>query len=77
MTAIEEYKEEEDLSRDEAFSKFLKPIKWGWDWPIRARWKQVTKRRKQVKRLMPFLTEEEKAMANDWLEREQHSELWD
>jgi hypothetical protein len=66
-----------DKSRKEALGELLSPITWSLSSSICCRQQHVTDRRKTVLAIYPFLTIEEKFLANKWLREEKHRELWE
>lgn len=64
-------------SREDALKELLKPIKWSWSSSIYARQNLVSKRHAAVDNVYPFLTDEEKQLADAWFEKESYSGLWD
>lgn len=68
---------EKELTRNEALNNLLKPIIWDWSSSVKYRKWLVTMRRDAVKLIYPFLTTEEKYLANKWLMEESYHELWD
>ncbi len=63
-------------SRESAFKKIFEPIKWPMSSSIEYRKNLVTERRKCVNLVYPFLTDEEKKIADQWLIDERHEGLW-
>lgn len=65
------------MDRKEALKELLQPITWNWSSSIAFRQILVTKKRLAVKNAYPFLTDDEKKLADKWLEEEKHDGLWD
>lgn len=63
--------------RDELLDKLLEPIIWSYSTSIRYRQDLVVKRRSEVRLVYPFLTEDEKARAKEWLRKERYEGLWE
>ena len=63
--------------RTTALMQLLKPIKWAWSSSIETRKYIVNEARDKVRTVLPFLNEDETALALEWLDREKHTELWD
>jgi len=63
--------------RKEALDQLLKPILWDWSSSIQARKNLVIARHNAIAQVIPFLTDDEVAQAQDWCKREAHSGLWD
>ena len=64
-------------TRESALATLLEPIKLDWSSGIRARQALVISRRAHVKAAYPFMTDEEKAKADEWFKNESHEGLWD
>jgi hypothetical protein len=64
-------------NRKNALTLLLRPIKWCPSSSISQRQNMVTKAHERVHMVMPFLDEEETALAREWLKRNQFSGLWD
>ena len=65
------------ISREEALKKLLQPITWSPRSSIPHRQNHVTNIRKEVLLVFPFLMNDEKLKALEWLDREKHEDLWD
>ncbi len=65
------------MTREEKVKELLAPITWELDLPLKYRQARVRSRREEVKFVYPLLTDEEKKIADKWLEDETHEDLWD
>ena len=65
------------LDRKTQFEALLQPCTWSWSSSIETRRNIVAERRKAVRIAYPFFTDEEKKLADKWLESETHQDLWD
>jgi hypothetical protein len=65
------------MTKTQALTELLKPIKWRAGSSIGARQNIVMSRHLEVEIVYPFLTRKEKKLADEWLEREEHYSLWD
>lgn len=63
--------------RREALAKLLEPITWHCSTGTQWRKDLVSRRRNEVRLVLPFLNEEESQRARDWLSCEQHEGLWE
>jgi len=65
------------ITREHMLEKLLQPITWGPRSSIPHRQNYVVNSRKEVFLVFPFLTEDEKLRALEWLDNERHEDLWD
>jgi hypothetical protein len=63
--------------RGQALLDLLKPISWPGGCDVWQRKETVTDARNKVYLVLPFLTKSEQLLANDWLQRERYSGLWE
>jgi hypothetical protein len=64
-------------TREEKLKSLLEPISWHPSSSIGSRQRLVTERRNEVRTAFPFMSDEEKAKAKEWLAAEKHEGLWD
>lgn len=65
------------MLRGHALEELLKPIKWSLNSSVNARRNLVREKHNKVETVYPFLTSEERILADTWLKEESHSGLWD
>jgi hypothetical protein len=63
--------------RSDALLMLLRPITWPGGSDVWQRKEIVNQRRRDVHLILPFLTESEKALAEQWLKDEKHEGLWE
>ena len=64
-------------SRSEAFESLLEPIRWDWSTSVQYRRELVSRRRREMTAVYPFLNEAEQELAIAWLKDNRHEELWE
>ena len=64
-------------TRLNALKELLEPITWSLSSSIPSRQNIVYSRVSQVNLVYPFLTNEEKVLADEWFKNEEHSGLWE
>ena len=66
-----------ELTAEQMLSFLLAPIKYSYSSSIESRKQLVRDRHAAVKHAYPFMTDEQRGLADKWMIEESHSGLWD
>jgi hypothetical protein len=64
-------------NRELSLKVLLIPITWDWRTSVRQRQNIVIEARALVRNVYPFLNDDERKLADRWLETEKHIYLWE